>query len=152
MSTTEKTFIMIKPDAVQRGLIGTIITRLEQSGLKIVAMKFLQVNQELAEKHYAVHQGKPFYQKLVDFITSSPAVAMVVEGLKAVENGRRLVGQTNPSDSPAGSIRGDFGLDIGRNLIHASDSVENAKIEYGVYFTDQEIVEWEPVLNKWIYE
>lgn len=152
MDNKEQSFIMIKPDAVQRGLIGQIISRIENVGLKIVAMKFLQVNMQLAEKHYAIHKGKPFYPKLLNFITSSPVVAMVIEGANAVENGRKLVGATNPFDSKPGTIRGDFGLDIGRNLIHASDSVDNAKIEISVYFSSKEIVSWEPILNNWIYE
>ncbi|MHA2172465.1 MAG: nucleoside-diphosphate kinase [Candidatus Kariarchaeaceae archaeon] len=152
MTKDEQTFIMIKPDAVQRGLIGEIISRIESSGLKIVAMKFLQVSRELGEKHYAVHHGKPFYEKLVQFISSSPALAMVVQGMNAVHNGRKLVGATNPFDSLPGTIRGDFGLDIGRNLVHASDSVENAQIELSVYFTQNEIVSWTKNSDFWIYE
>ena len=144
--------MMIKPDAVQRGLIGEIIKRIEQTGLKIVAMKFLQVSNELAARHYEVHKERPFYPKLVEFITSSPAVAMVVEGLNAVEVGRKLVGATNPKDASMGTIRGDFGLEIGRNLVHASDSVENGKFESSVYFADNEIVGWAPVSASWVYE
>ncbi|MHA2030029.1 MAG: nucleoside-diphosphate kinase [Candidatus Kariarchaeaceae archaeon] len=152
MSKEERTFIMIKPDAVQRGLIGEIIGRIEKSGLKIVAMKFLKVTQELAEKHYEVHKERPFYNSLVSFITSSPTVAMVVEGSNAVTNGRRLVGATNPSDAAPGTIRGDFGLDIGRNLVHASDSVENGKLESAVYFSDTELTSWTPINYQWLYE
>ena len=152
MIKDEQTFFMIKPDAIQRGLMGEIISRIERSGLKIVALKFLHVSRELGEKHYAVHQGKPFYDKLVQFITSSPALAMVVQGINAVHNGRKLVGATNPFDSSPGTIRGDYGLDIGRNLVHASDSVENAQIELKVYFTPDEIVSWTQNSDIWVYE
>ena len=152
MSNNERSFMMIKPDAVQRGLTGEIISRIEKSGLKIVAMKFLQVTQDLAEKHYEVHKERPFYQSLVSFITSSPTVALVIEGLNAINVGRKLVGATNPTDALPGTIRGDYGLDIGRNLVHASDSVENGKIEAAVYFTDNEIVTWTPIGYQWLYE
>lgn len=152
MSNEERSFIMIKPDAVQRGLTGEIISRIESSGLKIVAMKFLKVTQELAEKHYEIHKERPFYKSLVSFITSSPTVALVVEGLNAISIGRKLVGATNPADALPGTIRGDYGLDIGRNLVHASDSVENGKIETSVYFDMNEIVTWSPIGNQWIYE
>ncbi|OLS19679.1 MAG: Nucleoside diphosphate kinase [Candidatus Heimdallarchaeota archaeon LC_2] len=152
MSNEERSFIMIKPDAVQRGLTGEIISRIESSGLKIVAMKFLKVTQELAEKHYEIHKERPFYKSLVSFITSSPTVALVVEGLNAISIGRKLVGATNPADALPGTIRGDYGLDIGRNLVHASDSVENGKIETAVYFDMNEIVTWSPIGNQWIYE
>lgn len=152
MSKEERTFMMIKPDAVQRGLTGEIISRIEKSGLKIVAMKFLKVTTELAEKHYEVHKERPFYNSLVSFITSSPTVAMVVEGLNAISIGRKLVGATNPADAAPGTIRGDFGLDIGRNLVHASDSVENGKIEAAVYFDIDEIVIWTPIGYQWLYE
>lgn len=152
MSKTERTFMMIKPDAVQRGLMGEIIQRIERSGLKIVAMKFLEVTKELAEKHYEVHKERPFYNSLVSFITSSPTVAMVVEGLNAISIGRKLVGATNPADASPGTIRGDYGLDIGRNLVHASDSIENGKIESAVYFDESEIVSWTPISYQWLYE
>ena len=152
MSVNERSFIMVKPDAVQRGLIGQILSRFESSGLKIIAMKFINVTNELAENHYAIHKGKPFYDKLVKFITSSPVVSLVVEGLNAVNVGRKLVGATDPFNSNPGTIRGDFGLDIGRNLVHASDSVENAKIEINVYFSDEEIINWEPINEQWLYE
>ncbi|RMG38740.1 MAG: nucleoside-diphosphate kinase [Methanobacteriota archaeon] len=148
----EKEFVMLKPDAVQRGLIGTLINRLERTGLKIIAMKFLQVTQEMAEKHYEVHKGKPFYPSLVEFITSGPVVAMVLEGKDAVSITRKIVGATNPAEAAPGTIRGDFGINIGRNLIHASDSPENALTEIAVYFTDDELVSWEPTLSKWFTE
>lgn len=152
MSKEERTFMMLKPDAVQRGLMGEILGRIEKSGLKVVAMKFLQVTNELAEKHYEVHKDRPFYNSLVSFITSSPTLAMVIEGLNAVSIGRKLVGATNPADATPGTIRGDYGLDIGRNLVHASDSVENGKIESAVYFSDDEIVSWTPINYQWLYE
>ncbi|MDH5402925.1 MAG: nucleoside-diphosphate kinase [Candidatus Heimdallarchaeota archaeon] len=148
----EKEFIMIKPDAVQRGLIGLILTRIQRSGLKLLAMKFLQVSQQQAEKHYEVHKERPFYPGLVKFITSGPVVAIAVEGLNAVEVTRKLVGATNPKDATPGTIRGDFALDIGRNLIHASDSVDNALTELSIYFNEQEYVSWSPVENSWLYE
>lgn len=148
----EREFILLKPDAVQRGLIGPLITRLENKGLRIVAMKFLQVDTELAQKHYEVHKERPFYNKLVEFITSGPSVAIAVEGLNAVSVTRTVVGGTNPAEASPGTIRGDFGLDIGRNLIHASDSVENANYELGLYFSDDEYVDWSPISETWIYE
>ena len=152
MSKEERTFVMLKPDAVQRGLMGEIIGRIEKSGLKVVAMKFLQVTNKLAEKHYEVHKDRPFYNSLVSVITSSPTLAMVIEGLNAVSIGRKLVGATNPADATPGTIRGDYGLDIGRNLVHASDSVENGKFESAVYFSDDEIVSWTPINYQWLYE
>ena len=131
---------MVKPDGVQRAHIGDIITRIERAGLKIVAMKILQVTREQAEKHYAVHKDKPFYAGLIEYITNGPAVAMVVEGRDAVKHARRLVGATDPHDALPGSIRGDYGLNIERNIVHAADSVENAKIEYSIYFDEEELI------------
>lgn len=131
---------MVKPDGVQRAHIGDIITRIERVGLKIVAMKILQVTREQAEKHYAVHRDKPFYEGLLKYITSGPSVAMVVEGWDAVKHTRRLVGATDPHNAIPGSIRGDYGLDIGRNLVHAADSAENAKTEYSIYFDEEELI------------
>ncbi len=148
----EKEFVMLKPDAVQRGLVGTLINRLERTGLKIIAMKFLQVTQEMAAKHYEVHKDKPFYPSLVEFITSGPVVAMVLEGKDAVKITRKIVGATNPAEAAPGTIRGDFGINIGRNLIHASDSPENALTEISVYFTEDEMVSWDPTLSKWFTE
>jgi len=136
----EREFIMVKPDGVQRAHIGDIITRIERAGLKIVAMKILQVTREQAEKHYAVHKDKPFYAGLIEYITNGPAVAMVVEGRDAVKHARRLVGATDPHDALPGSIRGDYGLNIERNIVHAADSVENAKIEYSIYFDEEELI------------
>jgi nucleoside-diphosphate kinase len=131
---------MVKPDGVQRAHIGDIITRVERVGLKIVAMKILQVTREQAEKHYAVHRDKPFYEGLIKYITSGPSVAMVVEGWDAVKHTRRLVGATDPHNAIPGSIRGDYGLDIQRNIVHAADSVENAKTEYSIYFDEEELI------------
>lgn len=136
----EREFIMVKPDGVQRAHIGDIITRIERVGLKIVAMKILQVTREQAEKHYAVHKDKPFYEGLIKYITSGPSVAMVVEGWDAVKHARRLVGATDPHNALPGSIRGDYGLDIRRNIVHAADSVENAKTEYSIYFDEEELI------------
>lgn len=131
---------MVKPDGVQRAHIGDIITRIERVGLKIVAMKILQVTREQAEKHYAVHRERPFYEGLIKYITSGPSVAMVVEGWDAVKHTRRLVGATDPHNAIPGSIRGDYGLDIQRNIVHAADSVENAKTEYSIYFDEEELI------------
>ncbi len=136
----EREFIVVKPDGVQRAHIGDIITRIERAGLKIIAMKILQITREQAEKHYAVHEGKPFYEGLMRYMTSGPSVAMVVEGWDAVKHARRLVGPTDPHDAAPGSIRGDYGLDIRRNIVHAADSVENAKIEYSIYFDEEELI------------
>ncbi len=148
----ERTFVMLKPDAVQRGLIGEIISRIEKKGLKIVAMKMLKIDRELAEKHYEEHREKPFFKNLVNFITSAPVVAMVVEGKNAVKIVRNLVGATNPEEALPGTIRGDFGLEIGRNVIHASDSIKSAEREIALFFRDEEIVEYRRIDEEWIYE
>ncbi|MBC8224562.1 nucleoside-diphosphate kinase [Candidatus Bathyarchaeota archaeon] len=147
----EREFIMVKPDGVQRAHIGDIITRIERVGLKIVAMKILQVTKEQAEKHYAVHKDKSFYEGLIKYITSGPAVAMVVEGRDAVKHARRLVGATDPHDALPGSIRGDYGLDIERNLVHAADSVENAKTEYSIYFDEEELISYTRIDEAQLY-
>ena len=136
----QRTLVLVKPDAVQRKLAGEIISRLEKKGLKIVALKMLQMDRELAEQHYAIHKGKPFFPGLVDFITSGPIVAAVVEGENAVEVVRRLMGETDPLKAAPGTIRGDFGLDIGQNLIHGSDSGENAAKEINLFFSEKEIL------------
>ncbi len=135
----ERSLVLIKPDAMQRGLAGTIISRLERRGLKIVALKMLQMDNALAKRHYAVHQDKPFFSDLVKFITSSPIIAAVFEGEKAVEAVRQTMGATDPVKSPPGSIRGDFGLDIQQNLVHGSDSAENARKEISLFFNPEEI-------------
>jgi nucleoside-diphosphate kinase len=146
----ERTLVLIKPDAVQRGLVGEIISRLEKRGLKIVALKMLQMDRELAQTHYALHKGKPFFESLVEFITSSPLVAAVFEGKKAVEVVRKMMGETDPLQSSAGTIRGDFGLDIGLNLIHGSDSTESAAREIHLFFSDEEILSYQRDLDRWI--
>ncbi len=148
----ERTFVMIKPDGVQRGLIGAIVERLERRGLRLVGMKLMQVSTELAEKHYAVHKGKPFYDGLIKYITSGPVVAMVWEGTKAIEVVRSTVGATNPAAAAPGTIRADFALEIGRNLIHASDGEETARFEIGLWFTDDELLSYTRDQDRWIYE
>ncbi len=148
----ERTFVMIKPDGVQRGLIGAIVERLERRGLRLVGMKLMQVSTELAEKHYAIHKGKPFYDGLIKYITSGPVVAMVWEGTKAIEVVRSTVGATNPAAAAPGTIRADFALEIGRNLIHASDGEETARFEIGLWFTDDELLSYTRDQDRWIYE
>ena len=148
----ERTFVMIKPDGVQRGLIGAIVDRLERRGLRLVGMKLMQVSRELAEKHYAIHKGKPFYDGLIEYITSGPVVAMVWEGTKAIEVVRTTVGATNPAAAAPGTIRADFALEIGRNLIHASDGEETARFEIGLWFAEDELLSYTKDVDRWIYE
>ena len=148
----ERTFIIIKPDGVQRGLTGEIIGRFEQRGLRIVGMKFIQVERALAEEHYAVHKERPFYKALVEYIVSGPVVAMVLEGTNAVAAARGTIGATNPADATAGSIRGDLALEIGRNLVHGSDSVENGGKEIALWFKPSELVSWERGTDAWVFE
>ncbi|HRE25244.1 MAG TPA: nucleoside-diphosphate kinase, partial [Anaerolineales bacterium] len=138
----EKSLVIIKPDGVQRGLVGEILGRLERRGLRLVAMKMQSVSPELAARHYAVHQGKPFYDGLVSYISSSPVVVLAVEGNKAIEAVRQTVGATNPTAAAPGTIRADFGLEIGRNLIHASDGPETAAQELALWFGPEEFVSW----------
>ncbi|RME82817.1 MAG: nucleoside-diphosphate kinase [Caldilineae bacterium] len=147
----ERTFVMLKPDAVQRGLIGEIIARFEKRGLKIIAMKFMKVSRDLAEKHYAVHKGRPFYDGLIQYITSGPVVAMVLQGPNAIQVARNTMGATNPVDAAAGTIRADFGLEIGRNLVHGSDGPETAAFEIGLWFGD-ELEDWDRDVDRWILE
>ncbi len=147
----ERTFVMIKPDAVQRGLVGEIIQRFERRGLKIVAMKLVHVSRELAEKHYEVHKNRPFYPGLIAYITSGPVVAMVLEGTNAIQAARNTMGATNPVDAAPGSIRADFGLEIGRNLVHGSDGPDTAAFEIGLWFGD-ELPSWERDVDRWIFE
>ena len=139
-----RTLVLIKPDAVKRRLTGEIISRLEKQGLKIVALKMLQMDDALAERHYAAHEAKPFFSDLVDFITSGPIIAAVVEGSNAVEAVRRLMGDTDPLKASAGTIRGDLGLDITHNLIHGSDSEESAQKEIELFFSEPEILDFQP--------
>ncbi len=148
----EREFIMIKPDGVQRGLIGEVIQRIERVGFKIIAMKMIQVSMEQAEEHYAIHKGKPFYEGLLEYITSEPVVAMVIEGKDAVKITRKIVGATDPVLADPGSIRGDFALDIGRNIIHAADSPENAIVEYKIYFDEEELLSYKRIDYDWLYE
>ena len=148
----ERTLVLIKPDGVQRGLIGEIISRLERRGLRLVGAKFMQVSQNLAETHYAIHQGKPFYDGLIAYITSAPVMAMVWEGPNAIVAVRQTMGATKPTEAAPGSVRHDFGLEVGRNLTHASDSVENGKAEVSLWFSDQELVYWDRALDPWIFE
>ena len=148
----ERTFVMIKPDGVQRGLVGEIIARFERKGLKLVAMKMVHVDDAFARKHYAVHEGKPFFEGLVEYITSSPVVAMVWEGKNAIRVVRDMVGATDPQKAAPGTIRGDYGMEIGRNLIHASDGQETAAFEIALWFDEAEIVTWERNTEPWLYE
>ena len=148
----ERTLVIVKPDGVQRGLIGEIISRLERRGLKIVAMKMMQISKELAAKHYGVHVGKPFYEGLVSYITSSPVVVMAVEGKRAIELVRQTMGATNPVQAAPGSIRADLAVEIGRNLIHGSDGPLTAAFELGLFFREDEIVVWDRDTERWIRE
>lgn len=148
----ERTLVIIKPDAVQRGLIGEVITRLERRGLKIVAMKMMQISKELAAKHYAVHLGKPFYEGLIEYITSSPVVVMVVEGKQAISIVRKTMGATDPAQAVPGTIRADLALEIGRNLVHGSDGPETAVFELGLFFADDEMLSWDRDTDPWILE
>lgn len=148
----ERTFLAIKPDGVQRGLIGEIIRRFETKGFTLVGLKFLQVSRELAEKHYDVHRERPFFPSLVEFITSGPVVAMVWEGEGVIAAARKIIGATNPLTAEPGTIRGDFGINIGRNLIHGSDAPETAVREVNLWFTDEELVNWQPHLTPWLHE
>ena len=148
----EREFIMIKPDGVQRGLVGEILSRIEKVGLKIVALKMLHVSSAQAEKQYGIHKGKPFYHGLLRYITMGPVVAMVVEGKYAVKITRKMVGATNPVEAKPGTIRGDYGLETGRNLIHAGDSPENAKKEYSIYFDENEFINYKKIDETFLYE
>ncbi len=148
----QRTLILVKPDGVQRGLIGKILTRFEQRGLKIVALKLLQMDEKMAHRHYAVHEEKSFFAGLVKFITSGPIVAAVLEGDDAVELVRKTMGSTDPLNALPGTIRADFGIDMGRNLVHGSDSVENATKEIALFFTPEEILQYKRALDEWITE
>jgi nucleoside-diphosphate kinase len=150
--TLERTLVLIKPDAVQRGLVGEITSRLERRGLKIVGMRMLRVDEGLARRHYAEHEGKPFLEGLVAFITASPIVAMVLEGPGAVEQVRTVMGVTDPQKATPGTIRGDLGLFIQYNLIHGSDSPESAKREIALFFGEGDVVPWERDIDRWILE
>jgi nucleoside-diphosphate kinase len=147
----ERSLVLIKPDAIQRGLAGEIIYRLEKKGLKIVAMKMLHMDKNLAQRHYAIHKGKAFFDDLVSFITSSPLIAIVFQGKNAVEIIRQMMGETDPAKALSGTIRGDFGIDIGHNLVHGSDSLENASKEIDLFFSAEEIFSYDRELDTWIY-
>ena len=148
----EKTFVMLKPDGVQRGLIGEVIARLERRGLKLTGAKFLQVSLELAETHYSIHKDKPFYNSLLEYITSAPVMAMVWEGPNAVAAVRQTMGATRPTEAAPGSVRHDFGLEIGRNITHASDSIENGELEVSLWFKPEELVTWGRANDPWFFE
>jgi nucleoside-diphosphate kinase len=150
--SVQQTLVLIKPDGVQRSLIGEITSRLERRGLRLIGMKFMAMSRDLAERHYAVHKGKDFYDSLIAYITSGPVVAMVWEGHDAIEIVRNLMGKTRPSDSPPGTIRGDFGMDVGRNLIHGSDSPDTAQREIPLFFDKGELVKWNRATDPWIFE
>ncbi len=147
----ERSLVLIKPDAIQRGLAGKIISRLEEKGLKIVAMKMSQMDKNLAQRHYAVHKGKAFFDDLVNFITSSPIIAIVFQGINTVEIIRQVMGETDPAKAHSGTIRGDFGIDIGHNLLHGSDSLENASKEIELFFKREEILNYDRELDMWLY-
>jgi nucleoside-diphosphate kinase len=150
----ERTFVMVKPDGVQRGLVGEIVSRFEQRGLKLVGAKFMRIDEELAHEHYAEHEDKPFFEGLVEFITSGPVMAMVWEGQDATRQVRAMMGETDPAESAPGTIRGDLGLDLGRNVIHGSDHEDPGanEREIELFFDDDELVEWEQVDETWLYE
>jgi nucleoside-diphosphate kinase len=148
----ERTLVLVKPDGMQRGLAGEIIHRLERRGLRIVGLKLLQVDRALAERHYGEHVGKPFYEGLVGYITACPIVAACFEGTDAVETVRNTMGKTNPRDAAPGTIRGDFGLEIGRNLIHGSDSLASAERELALFFAPAELLNVSREVDKWVFE
>ena len=148
----QKSFVMMKPDAVQRRLMGKILSRFEEKGLQIVAVKLMQIDENLAKTHYGEHADKPFFPSLVEYITSSPSLAMVIEGEEAITTIRKLVGATNPLEADLGTIRGDYGMDTGRNIIHASDSPASAEREIGLFFSEDEICDYQIIDNNLIYE
>lgn len=147
----ERTFIMVKPDGVQRGLIGEIVRRIERKGLKISAIRMLWLDRDMAEHHYGEHVAKPFFDDLVAFITSGPVVAMIVEGENAVWGMREMLGKTNPRDSLPGTIRGDFGINLSRNVIHGSDSLESAEREISLFFEQDDVQDYERIDEAWLY-
>lgn len=148
----ERTLVLIKPDGVQRGLIGEIIARLERRGLRLAAARFQQISRDLAERHYAVHRGKPFYDGLIAYITSAPVMAMVWEGPQAIAAVRQTMGATRPVEAAPGTVRHDFGLEVGRNLTHASDSAETAAVEVALWFRPDELLDWGREIDRWIFE
>ena len=148
----ERTLIIFKPDAVQRGLIGQILTRFENKGLQIIGMKLMQISTKLAETHYEPHRGKPFYAGLVKFMTSSPVVVLAIEGRDAIAICRKMMGATFGSKAEPGTIRGDFGVSNSFNLIHGSDSPESAQRELGLFFKPEELIDWQPAIRGWVYD
>lgn len=148
----ERTLVIVKPDGVQRGLTGEIIGRLERRGLKLVGMKMMQISEQLAKTHYSMHEGKPFFEGLVNYIVSSPVVVAVFEGKKAIETARNTIGATNPVNATPGTIRGDLAVEIGRNLIHGSDSPESAAREVSIFFEAEEVATWNRATDAWIME
>ena len=147
----ERTLVILKPDAIQRGIVGEILTRFEKRGFKVVGLKMMQVPRELAEKHYLEHKDKPFYDELVEFITAGPVVVFVVEGKNAIANVRKMVGATNPEEASPGTIRHDYGLHIGKNIIHASDSKESAEREIDLFFNIDELIDYKRIDEEWLY-
>jgi len=154
MSEHERTFVMVKPDGVQRGLVGEVISRLEDRGLTLVGAKFMEIDEALAHDHYAEHEDKPFFDGLVSFITAGPVMAMVWEGQDATRQVRRMMGATDPAEAQPGTIRGDLGLDLGRNVIHGSDNEDPGanEREIDLFFDDDELLDWEQIDEGWLYE
>lgn len=152
MAPQERTLVLIKPDAMQRGLAGEVLHRFERRGLRIVGMKLVQVSTDLASRHYAEHEGKPFYAGLVAYITSSPVLAIVFEGTGAIALVRKTIGKTDPAEAEPGTIRGDLGIEKGRNLVHASDGAESAAKEIALWFADSEVIAWPRDVDRWILE
>ena len=150
--STERTLVLVKPDGVQRGLTGEIVGRLERTGLQIIGMKLMLISEDLASRHYAEHTEKPFYRGLVSFITSSPVVALSLEGPSAISTTRKIMGVTDPADAAPGSIRGDLGIDMGRNLIHGSANTEEAAREVALFFDDSELISYDRATQPWIVE
>ncbi|KIL75134.1 nucleoside-diphosphate kinase [Bacillus badius] len=147
----EKTYLMVKPDGVQRGLVGEIVARFEKKGFQLVGAKLMSVSKETAEQHYAEHKERPFFGELVDFITSSPVFAMVWEGENVIATARQMMGATNPKDAAPGTIRGDFGVTVGKNIIHGSDSPESAEREIAIFFKEEELTTYNKQINEWVY-
>ena len=148
----ERTFVLIKPDAVQRGISGEIISRFEKKGIKIVAMKMISVSRKLAEKHYGIHKGKPFYEPTIEYIISSPVIALILEGINVIEMVRKMMGKTDPQKAELGSIRGDYGQFIGRNIVHGSDGKDTAKFEINLWFKPEEISDYSRIDEVWLKE
>ncbi|MCH7952573.1 MAG: nucleoside-diphosphate kinase [Chloroflexi bacterium] len=148
----ERTLVLVKPDGIQRGLAGEIVSRLESRGLRIVGLRMLRVNEALAKRHYAEHEGKPFFDGLIAYITSSPIIAAVLEGTRAIEVVRKTIGATNPADADPGTIRGDLSVELGRNLIHGSDGPDSAAREIALFFDESQLFDYERDIDRWIFE